>query len=131
MDIWCDVMSEIKHNEIIYEEGWREAAPTVHTDEETPIDEAQPFPDQPKDDPDRSRPLLISIQLALSLLAALILFLLKAMDSEGYYNFMDYYREELQKPVVSQEIFSAADELFEQNAVTIQATPDETANSES
>lgn len=122
-------MSEIKHNEIIYEEGWREASPPVN--EETQIDEAQPSPDQPKDETDRSRPLLISIQLVLCLLAALVLFLLKAMDSEGYYNFMDYYREELQKPVISQEVFNAADALFEQDPVTVQATPDETADSES
>lgn len=130
MDIWGDVMSEIKHNEIIYEEGWREAAPAVDAEVETPLDEAKPASDQPKDDTERSRPLLITIQLVLSLLAALVLFLLKAMDSEGYYNFMDYYHEELQKPVISQEVFSAADELFEQNAVTVEATPDEAADSE-
>lgn len=123
-------MSEIKQNEIVYEEGWRETAPTVAVDEEPPLDEAQAQPDHPRDEPDRSRPLLITIQLALSLLAALILFLLKAMDSEGYYDFMAYYREELQKPVVSQQIFNGVDELFEQNAVTVQATPDETADRE-
>lgn len=131
MDIWGDVMSEIKRNEIVYEEGWREAAPAVDAEVETPLDEAQSAPDQPKDDAERSRPLLITIQLTLSLLAALVLFLLKAMDSEGYYNFMDYYHEELQKPVVSQEVFSAADELFELTPVTVEATPDETADSES
>lgn len=125
------MMSEIKRNEIIYEEGWRDAAPTVDAQTETPLDEAQPSTGQPKDDSEKSRPLLITIQLALSLLAALVLFLLKAMDSEGYYNFMDYYHEELQKPVVSQEVFNAADELFAQNAVTVEATPDETADSQS
>lgn len=125
-------MSEIKRNEIIYEEGWREASPLVKAEgkEETPLDESPPLGDRPPEEPDRSRPLLISIQLILCLLAALALFLLKAMDSEGYYNFMDYYREELQKPVVSQEIFNAADGLFERDPVTIQATPDETAVSE-
>lgn len=122
-------MNEFKRNEIIYEEGWRDASPPLV--EETPLDEAPASAEQPQEEPDKSRPLLITIQLALSLLAALVLFLLKAMDSEGYYNFMDYYHEELQKPVVSQEIFHAADALFEQNAVTIQATPDETAHSES
>lgn len=123
-------MSEIKRNEIIYEEGWREASPLVKAEEETPLDESPPLRDQPPEESDRSRPLLISIQLVLCLLTALVLFLLKAMDSEGYYNFMDYYREELQKPVVSQEIFNAADGLFERDPVTIQATPDETADRE-
>ena len=122
-------MSEMKHNEIGYEEGWREASPTVV--EETPLDEAPVRAERPRDEKEKSRPLLITIQLVLSLLAALVLFLLKAMDSEGYYSFMDYYREELQKPVVSEEIFRSADALFEQDPVTIQATPDETAHSES
>ena len=126
--MWGDGMSEIKRNEIIYEEGWRDASPIM--EKETPLDEAPAPVERPKQDDEKSRPLLIMIQLALSLLAALVLFLLKAMDSEGYYNFMDYYREELQKPVVSQEFFHAADALLEQDPVTVQATPDETAHSE-
>ena len=126
--MWGDGMSEFKRNEIVYEEGWREASPIM--EEETPLDEASAPAERPQDQSDKSRPLLITLQLVLSLLAALVLFLLKAMDSEGYYNFMDYYREELQKPVVSQEIFHAADALLEQNPVTVQATPDETAHSE-
>lgn len=121
-------MSESKRNEIIYEEGWRDASPAAV--EETPLDEAPEAFGERQEKPDKSRPLLTTIQLALSLLAALVLFLLKAMDSEGYYNFMDYYHEELQKPVVSQEIFHAADALFEQEPVTVQATPDETAHSD-
>lgn len=121
------MMSDIKHNEIIYEEGWRETAPVVN--EETPVDEAPSKEVEPIRKPRESKPLLITIQLVLCLLAALVLFLLKAMDSEGYYSFMEYYREELQKPVVSQELFSSADirKLFAENTVEVQATPDETA----
>lgn len=120
-------MSDIQRSEIIYEEGWRETAPVVN--EETPVDEAPASAVDPLQKPRESKPLLITIQLVLSLLAALILFLLKAMDSEGYYSFMDYYHEELQKPVVSQELFHAVDigQLFAENTVEIQATPDETA----
>ena len=127
--MWGDGMSEFNRNEIIYEEGWRDASPPAV--EETPLDEAPESSERPGEEQDKSRPLLITIQLALSLVAALVLFLLKAMDSEGYYNFMDYYHEELQKPVVSEEIFRSADALFEQDPVTVQATPDETAHSES
>ena len=127
--MWGEDMSEFKRNEIIYEEGWREASPPAV--EETPLDEAPVRAERPREETEKSRPLLITIQLVLSLLAALVLFLLKAMDSEGYYSFMDYYREELQKPVVSEEIFRSADALFEQDPVTVQATPDETAHSES
>ena len=120
-------MSDIKRNEIIYEEGWRETAPVMN--EETPVDEAPAPVTDPIQKTHESKPLLITIQLVLSLLAALLLFLLKAMDSEGYYSFMDYYHEELQKPVVSQELFRSVDigKLFSENAVEVQATPDETA----
>lgn len=123
-------MSEYRQNEIIYEEGWRESAPVVNND--TPIDE-EPFESKaPTEERERSKPLLITIQLILCLIAALVLFLLKAMDSEGYYSFMDYYRAELQKPIVSQDVFESADvtKLFTQDNVTVQATPDETAHSE-
>ena len=123
-------MSDIKRNEIVYEEGWRETAPVVN--ETVPIDEAQPDPVIEQTVREDGKPLLITIQLVLCLLAALVLFLLKAMDSEGYYSFIDYYHEELQKPVVSEEVFLKADigKLIAENPVEVQATPDEDAHRE-
>ena len=123
-------MSDIKRNEIVYEEGWRETAPVVN--EPVPIDEAQPDPVIEQTEREDGKPLLITIQLVLCLLAALVLFLLKAMDSEGYYSFIDYYHEELQKPVVSEEVFLKADigKLIAENPVEVQATPDEDAHRE-
>lgn len=123
-------MSDIKRNEIVYEEGWRETAPVVN--EPVPIDEAQPDPVIEQKERESGKPLLITIQLVLCLLAALVLFLLKAMDSEGYYSFIDYYHEELQKPVVSEEVFRKADigKLIAENPVEVQATPDEAAHRE-
>ena len=123
-------MSDIKRNEIVYEEGWRETAPIVN--ETVPIDEAQPDPVIEQTEREDGKPLLITIQLVLCLLAALVLFLLKAMDSEGYYSFIDYYHEELQKPVVSEEVFRKADigKLIAENPVEVQATPDEDAHRE-
>ena len=123
-------MSDIKRNEIVYEEGWRETAPVVN--EPVPIDEAQPDPVIEQTEREDSKPLLITIQLVLCLLAALVLFLLKAMDSEGYYSFIDYYHEELQKPVISEEVFRKADigKLIAENPVEVQATPDEAAHRE-
>ena len=123
-------MSDIKRNEIVYEEGWRETAPVVN--ETVPIDEAQPDPVIEQTEREDGKPLLITIQLVLCLLAALVLFLLKAMDSEGYYSFIEYYHEELQKPVVSEEVFRKADigKLIAENPVEVQATPDEAAHRE-
>lgn len=124
MYVWGDVMSEIQRNEIIYEEGWRENAPVVDLEPE-PLDEAEP---QPQPAPrEGSRPLLISIQLVLCLLAVLVLFLLKAMDSELYRDFMSEYREELDRPLISRGTFDTFDvsRLYEEQAVTVRATPDE------
>lgn len=116
-------MSEIHKSEIIYEEGWREAPVTQI--EETAVDEAQP-PEKKADDKP-SKPLLICIQLAVCLMAAFALFIMKAMDSGAYHDFMDSYREELDKPVVSQGVFDALDagRLFGGSAVSAEATPDE------
>ena len=117
-------MSEIRHSEIVYEEGWHDAAPLEKA--EIPLDE-QPQDQDPFEKQEGSKPLLITIQLILSLLAALILFLLKSMDSVGYHEFMDFYHEELNEPIVSQGVFEALDisRLFTENSVTVQATPDE------
>ena len=128
-------MSEIQHSEIIYEEGWRESAPLIKqiTPGNPPEEEpAEGFGQQGEKPAHESKPLLITIQLVLCLLAALVLFLLKAMDSEGYYSFIEFYHEELQKSVVSQEVFSSADvgRLFSERSVEIRATPDEAAHRE-
>ncbi len=121
-------MSEMKHNEIVYEEGWRET-PVVKTE---PQDTEEPAADTAAESDEKPKPLLISLQLALCLMAALVLFLLKTMDSGWYESFMTFYHEESQKPIVSQDVFKAVDlgMLFSENAVTVQATPDETAHSE-
>lgn len=134
MDVWGERMSEVKRDEIVYEEGWHESAPVIQDDaphdasEETPVDEAPLLPDK-QDKTAASPPLLLSIQLVLCLLAALVLFLLKAMDSDGYHRFMTFYHEEEQKPLIARDVFNAVDlgALFSENAVTVEATPDETA----
>ena len=113
-------MSEMRRDEIIYEEGWREAA--APPEEATPVDETQPH--QPVKKP---TPLLISIQLVLCLIAALVLFILKAMDSEAYCAIMTAYKTQMARPVISQEFFDTMDvsRLLRENAVTVSASPDE------
>ena len=95
-------MSDIERNEIIYEEGWRDSSPAPA--DEPPVDEAPAVEERPGT---QSFPLLISIQLALCVLAAVALFILKAMDSTLYHEIMTYYRTEMNKPVISQEYFEA------------------------
>ena len=120
-------MSDIRRDEIIYDEGWRESAP-VQEPQEVPVDEAV---EKQEDKPRESKPLLLIIQLALCLILVLALFLLKSMDSDIYHEFMDFYRDELSKPVVSQGVFDSVDivRLFSEGAVTVKATPDEASDS--
>ncbi len=115
-------MSEIHKSEIIYEEGWRETAPSAEA-EPLPVDETPA--ENTAEKHTETKPLLISIQLVLCLLLALALFLLKSMDSEIYHDFIDYYHDELKKPMVSQGVFDTLDvtKLFQ--SPKVQSTPDE------
>ena len=114
-------MSEIRRDEIIYEEGWREEKPLSEEraapSGEIPAEQTDAPPQKEKQD--GSRPLLTVLQL--------VLFLLKAMDSSAYHGFMSAYAEEMAKPVVSQKVFDAVDwnALFGGGKVTVTATPDE------
>lgn len=120
-------MSDIRRDEIVYDEGWRESAP-AREPQDIPADEIS---EKPRDKPRGSKPLLLIIQLALCLALVLALFLLKSMDSDIYRDFMDFYGDELSKPVVSQGVFDSVDigRLFGEGAVTVTATGDEASYS--
>lgn len=117
-------MGEIRRDEIVYEEGWRDSKDPV---EDIPSPKEDKEPQKPDGDPDRSRPLLTILQLILCMAAALVLFILKAMDSGAYHDFMNAYGEEMAKPVVSQKVFDAVDwnALLRSDSVTVTASPDE------
>lgn len=114
-------MSEFEKNEIIYEEGWRETTPVGGDD--PPLDEANE--EAPR--ADASKPLLISIQLIVCIVFAIVLFILKAMDSPAYHGFMTWYKVEMNHPVISRELFETFDlsRLAPSDEVTVKASPDE------
>ena len=118
-------MNEIRRDEIIYEDGWRDAAPAEA--EPQTAEPPQETPAAKEKAESGSRPLLTILQLILCLLAALVLFLLKAMDSGAYHDFMEFYSAEMSKPVVSQSVFETVDwnALFGGEPVQIAASPDE------
>jgi len=97
------MMNETRRDEIIYEEGWRDAEPMPSDD--MPLDE-QPHEERKSRIPGS---LLILIQLIACAIFALVLFILRAMDSPAYHDFMVYYRTEMSKPVISQEFFDNSD----------------------
>lgn len=119
-------MSEIRRDEIVYEEGWRDRK----VDEPAP-DKAEATvaekPAEPEIKDETPRPWLTVLQLVLCMTAALVLFILKAMDSGAFHDFMQTYSEEMSKPVIAQEVFDAVDwnAVFGGNPVAITATPDE------
>ena len=124
-------MNELRRGEIIYEEGRRGSSAKA----EAPEAEQLPVDEVPADKRDNgsegSRPLLITVQLVLCLIAALALFLLKAADSDIYRDFIDFYRSELSKPIVSREAFDSAgvERLIEGGVQVKVSTPDEAADS--
>ena len=118
-----------RNSEIIYEEGWRENAAVTPIEPE-PLDEQDESgnvsPESRKAE-SGSFPLLLTLQLAVCLIAALVLFLFKTMGNEQYNSFIEFYKEELQKPVISRSVFDAADlsRLFAGGEVKVLASPDE------
>ena len=96
-----DDMSEIKRSEIIYEEGWRDAA---KAEKEPAAEQPEPQPDSKDSGP---APLLMIIQLAVCVTAALALTVLRAMDSDIYHGIMTAYRVEMNKPLISRELFES------------------------
>ncbi len=115
-------MSEFERSEIVYEEGWRAQKPPVQREPEP-----EKTPETPQTDGGRPTPLLISIQLVLCGVAALVLFLLKAMDSPAYHGFMEWYRGEMSRPVISREFFGGSEDDRPATAdeVRVEASADE------
>lgn len=119
-------MSEIRRDEIVYEEGWRDRKtdePAPETVEETEKDNSS-IPDRKGE---ISRPWLTILQLVLCMIAALVLFILKAMDSGTFHDFMQTYNEEMSKPVIAQSVFDAVDwnAIFGGSHAAVTSTPDE------
>lgn len=101
-----------RKNEIIYDEGFHSVSKKL----EKP-DELEPIPvdeQKPAEKTERTKPLLITIQLVLCLLLALSLFLLKTTGSALYDEFRAWYDDEMQKTLISQSVFDDAvpDRLF-------------------
>ena len=121
-------MNEERRGEIVYEEGWRENAPVTALEEPNNNSEKElSIPETPQMN-SRSKPLLLTLQLIVCVLSALALFLLKMTGNALYDSFIEFYRDELQKPIISREVFDTAQlsRLFADETIT-EMTPDEAA----
>lgn len=115
-------MSEFERSEIIYEEGWRGKKPVAGEADAQGESAPAEVPSAPP-----SKPLLISIQLILCAVAALALFILKAMDSPAYHGFMTRYRTQMNRPLISREFFEGSASPLSASAdeVSVEASADE------
>lgn len=113
-------MSETRRDEIIYEEGWRSSTSVLPAEPDAPpVDEEEPQEEKKPSSP--SFPVLLTLQLVLCLAAVLVLFLLKTMDSAVYHDFMSFYAEELNRPLISRRVFDTLDlgKLFDADLVKV------------
>lgn len=106
-------MSDYRKDEIIYDEDWLRV--------DTPLEREYPAQSEEYSDPatdnrsvnkparKRSFPALITIQLVLCIVVAFIVFMLKAMNCDIYHQFCDWYNEQMQYTLVSDETFENVD----------------------
>ncbi len=98
----------MKNNEIVYDEGFlkekKELSERAHEVEPIPVDE------QPTEEGrSGTKPLLITIQLALCLLIALFLFIMKTTGTAFYDAFEKWYDDEMKKTLISRSAFEKVD----------------------
>ena len=106
-------MSEYRKDEIIYDEDWlrvdtpleREYPAQSVADSEVPAEQRNTRKLRPK----RTFPALITIQLVICLVIAFAVFMLKAMNSDVYHQFCDWYNEQMQYTLVSGDTFESID----------------------
>ncbi len=106
-------MSEYRKDEIIYDEDWLRV--------DTPLEREYPAQSEEynapaldernikKPRPKRTFPALITIQLVVCLVIAFAVFMLKAMNSDVYHQFCDWYNEQMQYTLVSDDTFESID----------------------
>ena len=121
-------MEEFRKDEITYDEDWQCFDEPV-VSEQKQIDncdvESDKKPENTK--PKKMFPALITIQLVVCLVIAFLVFMLKAMNSQTYAQFCDWYNELMSDTLLSNSTFEDIDlsQYFEATTDQVSATNDE------
>ena len=121
-------MEEFRKDEITYDEDWQCFDEPV-VSEQKQIDNSDVESDKKPENnkPKRLFPALITIQLVMCLIIAFLVFMLKAMNSQTYAQFCDWYNELMSDTLLSNSTFEDIDlsQYFEATTDQVSATNDE------
>lgn len=121
-------MEEFRKDEITYDEDWQCFDEPV-VSEQKQIDNCDVESDKKPENnkPKKMFPALITIQLVMCLIIAFLVFMLKAMNSQTYAQFCDWYNELMSDTLLSNSTFEDIDlsQYFEATTDQVSATNDE------
>lgn len=121
-------MEEFRKDEITYDEDWQCFDEPV-VSEQKQIDNSDVESDKKPENnkPKKMFPTLITIQLVMCLVIAFLVFMLKAMNSQTYAQFCDWYNELMSDTLLSNSTFEDIDlsQYFEATTDQVSATNDE------
>lgn len=121
-------MEEFRKDEITYDEDWQCFDEPV-VSEQKQIDNSDVESDKKPENnkPKKMFPALITIQLVVCLVIAFLVFMLKAMNSQTYAQFCDWYNELMSDTLLSNSTFEDIDlsQYFEATTDQVSATNDE------
>ncbi len=92
-------------NTISYEEGWRDAAEPVQYES---VSRSTELPEQkPKEKRNVKIPLLLTVQLILSALIVLSMFVVRQSGGEVYNSVKEYYDKEINNEIILKDTFES------------------------
>lgn len=121
-------MEDFRKDEIIYDEDWQCFDEPVLSEQKSADDsdvESDKKPEKTK--PKKLFPALITIQLVVCLIIAFLVFMLKAMNSQTYAQFCNWYNELMSNTLLSNSTFEDIDlsQYFDATTDQVSATNDE------
>lgn len=105
-------MSDYRKDEIIYDEDWLTVDTPLEPQYAVPSDEQKEETNQTqtkKSKRKRTFPALITIQLVVCIIVAFSIFMLKAMNSDTYHQFCDWYNNLMRYTIVPDSTFRDID----------------------
>lgn len=124
-------MDDFRKDEILYDEDWLRIDTPVIVDKASENTQSEVTDSNKtqnrKEKKKRSFPALITIQLVICLILAFFVFMLKAMNSQTYKDFCDWYNDMMQDTVLSNSTFEDIDlsEFVKATTDQVKASTDE------